>query len=998
MSSGLPGPGTAAERARRGVRVIAALACIALLSVATYLPLSWQEQAVFALFAAVSAVALSRLSQSSFATWCVVLISCFSTARYAFWRVATVHQVLRRHGAHPPLLDACFLLLLLGAEAYSIATLGLGYLQMIWPLRRSPAAMSGDVLTWPEVDLLIPTINEPLHVLKYTALAALNMDWPPNKLNVYVLDDGRREEVRSFCAEAGIGYMVRDTDTSAKAGNLNAALARLKAPFVAVFDADHAPVRSFLQMTMGWFDRDPLLGFVQTPQHLYSPDPFDRNLRQFRAVPNESELFYGVVQDGNDLWNATYFCGTGAVLRRAALDSVGGFATETVTEDAHTSLRLHKEGWNSAYLNLPLAAGLAPERLSAHIRQRRRWARGMVQMLRLENPLLGRGLTWPQRLCYFHACMHFLNALPRLVFLLAPLSFLVLGRVSLPGYWAAILAYGLPHLLLAYLANSRLQGPHRFSFWNEIYETVMAPFLVVPTLMALAFPHRGRFGTTAKGEFVETGFFDSRAAWPMLLLFGANVVGLLCVALRYVPLGTMPWYANAPSFAQRWLWLLQHQAPAAVWINVGWVFFNLMILSVALGVARESRQRRRAVRLQKSIEAGLVFSDGRWLQGQIEDASSGGLLVRTRKPVEAHAQEAVSIVLSVQGHEIVLPATVVDALPRALRVHFDPLTLKEEEALAMILFSPADTWVGWGPAQEPDRLLKSFGRVLGLAAKGLGSVATAVVRPAAIRFLALAGVGLLLGFASLWMAPMNVRAQDTTSPGSSVDVPGATSPKQDAGRSSFRGPGSATERRIPLSAMTGAQSLRLDAVASSVGVHFEVAPNEIIERASLQLRFRAPGLPAGSAVHVLLNGVALPAEAGMQQATEPNGPGKWNDLRLNLPAELLVHNNELELRNGTGTGPVEIDVIGSALQIVERTFAVSVETSERASTSRGSAGSILSYAHQWTQRWSQLSPEPVLPPALNALLFFWYVAACCLALAGVCQSALRARARLRLQT
>ena len=90
------------------------------------------------------------------------------------------------------------------------------------------------------------------------------------------------------------------------------------------------------------------LGMIQTPHHFYSPDPFERNLGIFRKVPNESALFYGIIQDGNDLWDATFFCGSCAVLRRTVLEEIGGIAVETVTEDAHTALRMHSNGWSTA--------------------------------------------------------------------------------------------------------------------------------------------------------------------------------------------------------------------------------------------------------------------------------------------------------------------------------------------------------------------------------------------------------------------------------------------------------------------------------------------------------------------------------------------------------------------------------------------------------------------------------------------------------------------------
>lgn len=218
-------------------------------------------------------------------------------------------------------------------------------------------------------------------------------------------------------------YIARTSHEHAKAGNINNALKYAKGEFVSIFDCDHVPTRSFLQMTMGWFLKEKELAMMQTPHHFFSPDPFERNLGRFRKTPNEGTLFYGLVQDGNDMWDATFFCGSCAVIRRGPLDEIGGIAVETVTEDAHTSLRLHRRGYTSAYMRIPQAAGLATESLSAHIGQRIRWARGMVQIFRLDNPLFGKGLKLVQRVCYANAMLHFLSGIPRLIFLTAPLAF-----------------------------------------------------------------------------------------------------------------------------------------------------------------------------------------------------------------------------------------------------------------------------------------------------------------------------------------------------------------------------------------------------------------------------------------------------------------------------------------------------------------------------------------------------------------------------------------------
>ena len=530
------------------------------------LPLTWPQQAVCGLLTLLIALSVARSSDSYLITLTLMIMSLFCTFRYGYWRISTTVQFFRDPANHWGALDAFFIFCLLAAESYAFAILFLGYFQTIWPLRRAPVPLPDEANDWPHVDVLIPTYNEPLDVVRYTALGALNIDWPADKLHVYILDDGRRKEFERFAFEAGIGYKIRPDNKHAKAGNINTALKSMSSPYVAIFDCDHVPTRSFLQMTMGWFLRDKKLAMLQTPHHFYSPDPFERNLGQFRVIPNEGELFYGIVQDGNDFWNATFFCGSCAVLRRTALDEIGGIAVETVTEDAHTSLRMQMNGWSTAYINIPQAAGLATERLSAHVGQRIRWARGMIQILRTDNPLFAPGLKFPQRLCYFNAMMHFMYAVPRLIFLSAPLIYLLLNHTNVPGYWAAILAYALPHLILSNVTNSRIQGEHRHSFWNEIYETVLSPYILLPTMMALVNPKLGKFNVTAKGGVVKRTFFDTRIAQPFLILLIFNMAGLLIAVPRF------------------FIW--DRDRPGTVLMNVVWCLFNIIILGVTTAVAR----------------------------------------------------------------------------------------------------------------------------------------------------------------------------------------------------------------------------------------------------------------------------------------------------------------------------------------------------------------------------------------------------------------------------
>lgn len=286
---------------------------------------------------------LVRRIPGRFSALMLIVLSLTVSCRYIWWRYTSTLNW------NDPVSLVCGLILLF-AETYAWIVLVLGYFQVVWPLNRQPVPLPEDMNEWPTVDIFVPTYNEDLSVVKNTIYASQGIDWPKDKLNIWILDDGGREEFRQFAKDVGVHYIARTSHEHAKAGNINNALKYAKGEFVSIFDCDHVPTRSFLQMTMGWFLKDKKLAMMQTPHHFFSPDPFERNLGRFRKTPNEGTLFYGLVQDGNDMWDATFFCGSCAVIRRGPLDEIGGIAVETVTEDAHTSLRLHRRGHTSAYV------------------------------------------------------------------------------------------------------------------------------------------------------------------------------------------------------------------------------------------------------------------------------------------------------------------------------------------------------------------------------------------------------------------------------------------------------------------------------------------------------------------------------------------------------------------------------------------------------------------------------------------------------------------------
>ncbi len=628
-------------------------------------PMEWRTQVMFSAGMLALAILLQRY-QGRLVSLLLIFLSLIASCRYFWWRV---NHTLDLDSAAELFIG----LGLFAAELYSFAVLLLGYLQTAWPLRRPRAELPADRSLWPTVDVFIPTYNESLDVVKPTVLAAQSMEWPADKLNVYVLDDGRRSEHREFAETVGAHYITRSDNRHAKAGNLNHALEISTGEFVAIFDCDHIPVRSFLTETMGWFLADKKCALIQTPHHFFSPDPIERNLHTFHRVPNEGRLFYGLVMDGNDLWNASYFCGSCAVLRRGPLLEVGGIAVETVTEDAHTALKLHRRGYTSAYINKILAAGLATESLAGHIGQRIRWARGMAQIFATDNPLGGRGLSLFQRLCYSNAMLHFFHGLPRIVFLTSPLAFLYLGLHIFNADAVMVAAYVIPHLLQAVVANAQIQSRVRHPYWAEVYESLLAWYVAIPTTLALINPRFGSFNVTDKGGQVARSYFDWRISRPLLLLAVLLAAGIVMGLLR--------------------LFVWRQDQTATVVITTIWAVYNLLILGAAIGVAREGRQIRHTHRVDWEIPVVLQAPGHAPVSAMTENVSLGGVRLVLQTPVSLPPDTEVVIALPHEENVADFRMQVVSCNGSEIALEFMPMDMDAQRALIQSTFGRPDAWL-----------------------------------------------------------------------------------------------------------------------------------------------------------------------------------------------------------------------------------------------------------------------------------------------------------------
>lgn len=612
----------------------------------------------------------------------LMILSIVVSGRYLVWRFTSTLDF-------DGILQTVLVLALAVGEIYTTIRVGFTYFQLAWPLRRQIHPLPDDMATWPVIDVYVPTYNEDISIVRTTVLGCLSMDWPADKLNVYILDDGRRRVFRDFARQVGAGYINRAQNMHAKAGNLNHAIGVTTGDIIAIFDCDHVPVRGFLKKTVGWMLADPNLALLQTPHHFYSPDPFRRNMRRGMEVPPESNLFYGLLQDGNDFWNATFFCGSCALLRRKAIVSIDGFATETVTEDAHTALRMQRRGWGTGYLREPLAAGLETETLLLQIGQRVRWARGMFQMLRLDNPMFGRGLRLTQRICYMAAATNYFFAIPRMMFLLAPLAYLFLGVTMIAASPYELAVYALPHLFHTTMTMSRLQGRWRYSFWSEIYESMLAPFLVRMTFVTMLAPHKGSFNVTDKGGLLDQERFDWRASYPSVIMAVILAVGL-CAGI--------------------WAAIVHYNETLvfrAMAVNSIWVLFSLIIVLGGVAAARETRQRRRNHRVVANIPFELTDGQGQVIACNAVDVSMGGCQLQVPVPSSDAAGAEVSVRWSLASGQVTMRATIIAR--REGRVHLKWVIpgLAEENEVVGLVFGRDDAWAQWSDFQ-PDHPLRSL--------------------------------------------------------------------------------------------------------------------------------------------------------------------------------------------------------------------------------------------------------------------------------------------------
>jgi cellulose synthase (UDP-forming) len=513
-----------------------------------------------------------------------ILVYCFAAVGfwYLIWRLGTLNP-------HALIFSG----LIYAAEVFGYVT-ALLHIIMCWRLseRRAPPPRLGIL-----VDVFIPTYGESVELVRKTVLAALEMDYPHT---TWLLDDGRRPAMRALASELGCRYLTRPDNTHAKAGNLNHALAHSHSELIAVFDSDHAPRRDFLTKTLGYFD-DPAVAFVQTPQDYYNLDSYQhRSSGASGKIWTEQALFFRVIQRGKDCWNAAFFCGSCALVRRSALERIGGFATGTITEDLHTSIRLHAAGYASVYHAQPLAFGVAPESVEPFISQRIRWGQGAMHVWRTEGIVSNSGLSWGQRLNYLASVITYFDGWTKGIFYSAPVVVLLTGHLPLLASMPAFLLHFVPYYLLTFWCFEEVGRGYGGTLYTEQYNMARFAAFAWATL-AWFFPTM-KFKVTRKGS-------PSRR----LLRFTAPQWLIVMSNLLAIPAGlTLWWHARALPLA-------------SVAANTLWAAINAGLGTAVLRhTVTVQRRKRTQYRFPVPLPVKLHFG-GFVARGTIDDLSENGL-------------------------------------------------------------------------------------------------------------------------------------------------------------------------------------------------------------------------------------------------------------------------------------------------------------------------------------------------------------------------------------
>jgi len=387
-------------------------------------------------------------------------------------------------------------------------------------------------------------------------------------------------------------------------------------------------------------------------------------------------LFFRTVQSGRDRHNSAFFAGSSGLFRRGPLEEIGGFQTQTISEDLHTSLILHSRGYQSRYLNNVLSVGLMPETLEGYLKQRTRWAIGSIQVLLRDNPLTIRGLTLAQRIDYLGSIFYFFFGIPRVICLLAPLAMLFFNISPMNAEVVPMSVMFFSFFLTSVVAMRTVSRGSRNAFWSDIYELTMCFALSWAVLKTLLLPRKKQpFVVTPKGQrVIKSAQGELALAWPHLLIFGLLVMGIV--------LESPHWWQPEP-------------APGLA-VNLFWGSANLFLLTIAILVASEQPQVRSLFRLPRTFTSELQ-AGSHIIPATTIDINETGVALRVRHPLFTHLDSASVFFTAHSGERLQLKGRIVRQEPMAtgdvvVGIQFMDIDDRTMQALLVTIFGESSHW------------------------------------------------------------------------------------------------------------------------------------------------------------------------------------------------------------------------------------------------------------------------------------------------------------------
>lgn len=519
----------------------------------------------------------------------------------------------------------------------------------------------------PQITVFVPTYSEPVDLVKTTLIACSQLQYPQDKIKIYLLDDGatlqklnngddtsrllarkRYHDFKHICAALNITYLTRTKNEFAKAGNINNAFSsqsfstvefegqkaaagpavNVKGDILLVLDCDHIPASDFLQKTVGFFE-DKDLFMVQTPHFFANPNAMEKNLRLTNNYPGENDMFYFRVLRGLDYNGSAFFCGSAALLSCDKIKQIGGFSGNTITEDTATSLALHAKGYKSMFYDRPLVCGLAAETIDGFLIQRMRWAQGSIQIMILKKILLREGLSLKQKICYTASFSYWFFGLTQLVYFVTPMLFLFWGfKVYNASLWQ-IFMFSIPYFFGTLLISNYNFGKYRLSFYNQVLEMLQGIYIAIAVVSTFISPRKPKFKVTPKNVPLDSNYISPHIK-TFLIMLAINIAALISGILLY-----------------------DKMRITEAFVIVGfWFFYNWLILFVCLGAMFE-RKGNEETDYFPTAQQAAVDAEGKEYRVTLQKLSKEGFIFTA--PVLPAAKKAVLSAKNSLGKTYKLP-------------------------------------------------------------------------------------------------------------------------------------------------------------------------------------------------------------------------------------------------------------------------------------------------------------------------------------------------------